>query len=1001
LACKSHSYLDPDVFPGINIQDIKFDLWTQNLCYRCALVNGRQLFCSHSGRVPSIITKFCFTAIKSLDEFKLKYQSVNSTSSFPEGLICTKSLKTIHIKNLMKLKINKIEEEELLDEPQIYQLDFRKIFTSILEQYSGDYISKESDLKLKYLENKELENEERRIHGETRSCNLKAVQAFEEVSEVFKIIFEELVAKQHADNLKALFGIGDDQELYGNIIPNFITFFLKTRFNNLLREQDVFCIIQDVLIQKGSKMWNTEFQNFLIWLLNENEVLGREQRFSVVVRDAMYSHAAGGKGQEIGCENGLKENITPQKDQRAEEESALKGFEEQGNELKYTCIGSYKNMVELVPFVNDLLPNNSGNKNDSSSEEEDDSENQRNPIKEERNIQDFQMDEHTETQVVRQIKCLEILKNQFLRAILEYHRKKIESKKTKKERLRLALNAFGLQIHASLMEQLNNYESGLQTTDQRRCVLCDKLDSHVICGRLIHFKKAEWIHVNCALWSEGTIETNFGGLTNIYQIVKKAKTMTCPECGLPGPSVSGHSDPNKKYHLICALKNKCVFTFNQAERRVTSLETWIKTNMSVYTKHFKHSKILFFIFTMSMEMITSFECPRRVYIIKKNLKGLISESVKTDCLIDLSSSMQDFIHKYKTESEESKGSKVLMSRVGNLLLLSVKDIVRGTDFHKMMICLNKMKHLFLQGLRKEGGPVCDEYTLEKKELFCILLSKIVTARVVQTGPVGSQSTVCKVYEFNCDITKANNLFSITIRTLSAEAFVEQMTLIYEKKLTDFDFQGGSVVSVAPGEIFATLYNDMGLNLQEMRAYLYSFVCSSSEKFKQNQLNMKNYLHYQHLFYQSSSDQHLFLDMAEKHSIYDRIKLLWQINQELCNSKDFLKDHTYRDEKLKTNMRSKNNPKSRSFNKRMIWKMSNSDNYRMSEKLIIDVINPTTSCNQEACPTPTKNVKRKLQGGPKSNEKGLSILKRGYYNYKHQNTIVAPSKIHKYGTVQLT
>jgi hypothetical protein len=933
-----------------------------------------------------------------LDEFKLKYQSVNSTSSFPEGLICTKSLKTVHIKNLMKLRINKIEEEELLEEPQIYQLDFRKIFTSILDQYSGDYVSKDSELKLKYLENKELENEERRINGETRSCNLKAVQAFEEVSEVFKIIFEELVAKHHADNLKSLFGVGDDQELYGNIVPNFITFFLKTRFNHLLREQDVFNIIQDVLIQKGSKIWNTEFQNFLIWLLNENEVLGREQKFSVVVRAAMNGQAGAGKGQENGFGGGVKEEVTPQKDISFEEESGLNGLEEQVDELKYTCLASYKSMIDLVPYVNDLLPNNSGNKNDSSSEEDDDSENQRNPIKEETNIKDFQMDEHTETQLVRQIRCLEILKNQFLKAIFEYHKKKIESKKTKKERLRLALNAFALQTHASLIEQLQNYESVVQPNDQRRCVLCDQFDNHVICGRLIHFKKAEWIHVNCALWSEGALETNFGGLTNIYQIVKKAKTMSCPECGLPGPSISGHSDPNKKYHLICALKNKCVFTFNQAERRVTSLETWIKNNMSVYTKHFKHSKILYFIFTLSMEMISSFECPRRVYIIKKNLKGLISESVKTDCLIDLSSSMQDFLNKYKTESEESKGSKLLLSRIGNLLVLSVKDIVGGSDFHKMMIFLNKMKHLFLQGLRKEGSPLCDEYTLEKKELFCILLSKIVTARVVTTGPVGSQTTVCKVYEFSCDITKPNNLFSITIRTLSAEAFLEEMKIIYEKKLTDFEFQGGSLASVAPADIFTTLYNEMGLSLQEMRSYLYSFVCSSSEKFKQNQMNMKNYLHYQHLFYQSTSDQHLFLDMAEKHSIYDRIKLLWQINHELCNSKDFMKDNTYKDEKLKTNMRSKNNPKSRSFNKRMIWKMSNSDNYRMSEKLILDVVNPTTSCNQEACPTPTKNVKRKLQGGPKSNEKGLSILKRGYYNYRHQNTIVAPSKIHKYGTL---
>lgn len=133
-----------------------------------------------------------------------------------------------------------------------------------------------------------------------------------------------------------------------------------------------------------------------------------------------------------------------------------------------------------------------------------------------------------------------------------------------------------------------------------------------------------------------------------------------------------------------------------------------------------------------------------------------------------------------------------------------------------------------------------------------------------------------------------------------------------------------------------MFEEMGFCYSEVRSFLSNNLKQAVERSRHKQIDSNNYLHFEHLFYQGGIHMQILLDVAEKHSIYDRSKLLWQLCSDLEASKEFINDTKYITEKQLIGARSKLNPKSRSFNSRSSYAMESNDNSRLAERLLVEV-----------------------------------------------------------------
>ncbi|XP_063376990.1 histone-lysine N-methyltransferase 2C-like [Cydia fagiglandana] len=104
------------------------------------------------------------------------------------------------------------------------------------------------------------------------------------------------------------------------------------------------------------------------------------------------------------------------------------------------------------------------------------------------------------------------------------------------------------------------------TEDSRRCELCGIQGDGVADGvsRLLNCDVDRWVHLNCALWSEGVYETVSGALMNVETALAAGSNATCAVCRRLGATVRCFKVRcGSVYHLGCAVKDNCVFYKNK------------------------------------------------------------------------------------------------------------------------------------------------------------------------------------------------------------------------------------------------------------------------------------------------------------------------------------------------------------------------------------------------------------------------------------------------------
>lgn len=122
-------------------------------------------------------------------------------------------------------------------------------------------------------------------------------------------------------------------------------------------------------------------------------------------------------------------------------------------------------------------------------------------------------------------------------------------------------------ISITLKGKLNStcdYYYSLNTlfADKRSCILCKcvgegKLNQE---ARLLYCGQNEWVHTNCALWSNEVFEEIDGSLQNVQSAISRSRHIRCSHCDKKGASVGccNRSCP-ESYHFSCARASNCIF----------------------------------------------------------------------------------------------------------------------------------------------------------------------------------------------------------------------------------------------------------------------------------------------------------------------------------------------------------------------------------------------------------------------------------------------------------
>lgn len=102
--------------------------------------------------------------------------------------------------------------------------------------------------------------------------------------------------------------------------------------------------------------------------------------------------------------------------------------------------------------------------------------------------------------------------------------------------------------------------------DVRKCIFCHQLGDGVADGpsRLLNFDVDKWVHLNCALWSDGVYETENGSLMNLEAALQQSLSSTCYVCNQLGGTIKCFKNRCASvYHLNCAIKDNCIFYKNK------------------------------------------------------------------------------------------------------------------------------------------------------------------------------------------------------------------------------------------------------------------------------------------------------------------------------------------------------------------------------------------------------------------------------------------------------
>lgn len=102
--------------------------------------------------------------------------------------------------------------------------------------------------------------------------------------------------------------------------------------------------------------------------------------------------------------------------------------------------------------------------------------------------------------------------------------------------------------------------------DTRKCIFCHQIGDGVADGpsRLLNYDVDKWVHLNCALWSDGVYETVNGALMNLEPILQTSLSSQCTICNHLGATIKCFKARcGSIYHLNCAMKDNCVFYKNK------------------------------------------------------------------------------------------------------------------------------------------------------------------------------------------------------------------------------------------------------------------------------------------------------------------------------------------------------------------------------------------------------------------------------------------------------
>lgn len=104
--------------------------------------------------------------------------------------------------------------------------------------------------------------------------------------------------------------------------------------------------------------------------------------------------------------------------------------------------------------------------------------------------------------------------------------------------------------------------NNINIEDSRSCCLCKGLGDGQSTreGRLLYCGQNEWVHANCALWSNEVFEEIDGSLQNVHSAISRGRLIRCTECGKKGASVGCCSkNCNGTYHYPCARNIELAF----------------------------------------------------------------------------------------------------------------------------------------------------------------------------------------------------------------------------------------------------------------------------------------------------------------------------------------------------------------------------------------------------------------------------------------------------------
>jgi [histone H3]-lysine4 N-trimethyltransferase MLL3 len=102
--------------------------------------------------------------------------------------------------------------------------------------------------------------------------------------------------------------------------------------------------------------------------------------------------------------------------------------------------------------------------------------------------------------------------------------------------------------------------------ESRKCIFCHQTGDGVADGasRLLNYDVNKWVHLNCALWSDGVYETVNGALMNLESVLQTSLNSQCSLCNQMGATIKCFKARcGSVYHLSCAMKENCVFYKNK------------------------------------------------------------------------------------------------------------------------------------------------------------------------------------------------------------------------------------------------------------------------------------------------------------------------------------------------------------------------------------------------------------------------------------------------------